>query len=133
MMPYPLSAIARWLVASRSHVHLLLSEPQTGTLSTAIQALKLSAMKQLPERPFWQARYYDFTVRSSDKTAEKLRYIHRNPVARGLVSKPEEWPWSSFRHYRTGERTTVEIESFWTTAARGYELPEGFEIKTMQG
>ena len=25
-----------------------------------------------------------------------LRYMHRNPVTRGLVSRPEEWPWPSF-------------------------------------
>ena len=26
--------------------------------------------------PFWQARYYDFNVRSPQKRFEKLRYIH---------------------------------------------------------
>jgi putative transposase len=116
-------------VVMPEHVHLLLSEPRIGTLSTTIQAIKLSTTKQRNERPFWQARYYDFTVHSSEKTAEKLRYIHRNPVARGLVSRPGEWPWSSFRHYLTGEGGSVEIESVWTAAARGYELPEGFEIR----
>jgi len=34
---------------------------------------------------------------------EKLRYIHRNPVKRGLVARPENWNWSSFRHYLSGE------------------------------
>jgi putative transposase len=120
-------------VVMPEHIHLLLSEPQIGTISTAIQALKLSVTRQRSERPFWQVRYYDFTVRSSKKTAEKLRYIHRNPVARGLVSKPGKWPWSSFRHYCNGERGRVEIESVWTAAARGYELPEGFEVKRIRG
>ena len=45
---------------------------------------------------------------------EKLRYIHRNPVARGLVERPEDWQWSSFRHYFTGADGAVEIESQWT-------------------
>ena len=45
---------------------------------------------------------------------EKLRYMHRNPVVRGLVEKPVEWPWSNFRYYATGIEGTVEIESFWT-------------------
>jgi putative transposase len=31
--------------------------------------------------------------------AQKLRYLHRNPVKRGLVDSPEEWEWSSFRSY----------------------------------
>ena len=37
------------------------------------------------------------------KFVEKLRYIHRNPVERGLAAKPEDWPWSSFGHYAAGE------------------------------
>ena len=40
-----------------------------------------------------------------------LRLMHRNPVARGLVERPEDWAWSSFRHYLTGEEGVVEIES----------------------
>jgi len=75
--------------------------------------------------PFWQARYYDFNVWSEKKFVEKLRYIHRNPVARGLVNKPEDWPWSSFRHYLTGAEGTVEIGSQWTAEGEDGNLPEG--------
>ena len=45
---------------------------------------------------FWQARYYDFNVWGERKFVEKLRYIHRNPVKRGLIERPEDWSWSSF-------------------------------------
>ncbi|MGP8269286.1 MAG: REP-associated tyrosine transposase [Terracidiphilus sp.] len=105
-------------VVMPDHVHLLVSEPKKALLSKAIQALKLSVSVQSRERPFWQARYYDFNVHNGEKRVEKLRYMHRNPVKRGLVEKPEDWPWSSFRHYRTGIEGTVEIESFWTGARR---------------
>ena len=74
-------------------------------LATALQALKQSVARNLALRaaePFWQARYYDFNVWSEKKHIEKLHYMHRNPVVRGLVETPEEWPWSSFRHYATG-------------------------------
>ena len=40
---------------------------------------------------------------------EKLRYIHRNPVKRGLVESPELWRWSSYRDYWLGERGKVKI------------------------
>jgi len=100
------------------HVHLLLSEPKKAALSKALQALKLSVAVQSTQRPFWQARYYDFNVFASDKRVEKLRYMHRNPVKRGLVSEPAEWAWSSFRHYATGEQRAVEVESDWTAAKR---------------
>ena len=104
-------------VVMPEHVHLLLSEPRDGTLATALQALKQSVSRRLALRaaePFWQERYYDFNVYSERKRTEKLRYMHRNPVNRGLVEKTEEWRWSSFRHYAFGEAGTVEIESEWT-------------------
>jgi hypothetical protein len=44
--------------------------------------------------------------------------MHRNPVKRGLVAKPEDWPWSSFRHYLYGEEGIVEIESEWIARRR---------------
>src|SRR6185369_1426899 len=106
-------------VVMPEHVHLLVSEPRNGTLARTLQALKLSVAVQSRERPFWQRRYYDFNVHSEQKRVEKLRYMHRNPVVRGLVSSPEDWKWSSFRHYAIGLEGTVEIESFWTAARRG--------------
>jgi putative transposase len=49
---------------------------------------------------------------------EKLDYMHRNPVQRELVPRPEDWAWSSARHYATGEECGVEIESRWTARRR---------------
>jgi len=98
------------------HVHLLLTEPKLQNLSTTLSILKGETSKRLKgnREQFWQIRYYDFNVLTDRKRIEKLRYIHRNPVERGLVEKPEDWPWSSFRHYLTGEPGRVEIESEWT-------------------
>ena len=28
-----------------------------------------------------------------------IEYIHNNPVRRGLVGKPTDWPWSGARYY----------------------------------
>ena len=43
---------------------------------------------------------------------EKLRYMHRNPVVRGLVAKPEDWRWSSFRHYANGRVARIILPMF---------------------
>ena len=96
-------------VVMPEHVHLLLSEPPTHPLSTVLGALKRSVSKQLPESPFWLPRYHDFNVFSPAKRLEKLRYLHRNPVARGLASTPAEYPWSSFQTYATRVQSTVKI------------------------
>ncbi|HZQ18609.1 MAG TPA: transposase [Terriglobales bacterium] len=78
-------------VVMPEHVHLLISEPERKTLSVAIQMLKQITsrnLKPIGSPRFWQARYYDFPVWSERKRVEKLRYIHRNPVKRGLVARP---------------------------------------------
>jgi putative transposase len=100
-------------VVMPEHVHLLVTEPERATLARAIQSLKQSVSQKLNSHHghLWQARYYDFNVLSAAKRVEKLKYIHRNPVHRGLVARPEDWPWSSYRHYAIGEVGTVQIES----------------------
>ncbi len=104
-------------VVMPEHVHLLFTEPECGNPSLALAALKqnfahrlLRELRTQPGPPasalcatplaighIWQPRFYDFVVFSEKKRVEKLRYMHRNPVHRGLVLKPEDWPWSSFR------------------------------------
>ena len=107
-------------VVMPEHVHLLMSEPPRGTPSTVLQKLKLRVARKLrkrrkpawagqmrlpfagaeePLRGFWQARFYDFNVYSRGKKREKLNYMHANPVIRGLVKHPKDWPWSSWRCY----------------------------------
>jgi putative transposase len=118
-------------VVMPEHVHLLLSEPQKGTLAKLMQVLKqrVSRAKRGRRRRrvsgqlslafplsvaglqhFWQRRYYDFNVYSAQKIREKLDYIHTNPVKRRLVEHPKNWPWSSWAFYATGKQGPVKIE-----------------------
>jgi hypothetical protein len=60
----------------------------------------------------WQRRFYDFNVWTERKRIEKLRYMHRNPVKRGLVLEPEQWRWSSFRSYAYGEAGAVKVNGW---------------------
>jgi len=115
------------------HVHLLINEPPLILLAQFLKAVKQIASRKLrgPRQKFWQERYYDSNIHGEKARSEVIRYIHRNPVKRGLVEKPENWPWSSFRHYATGVAGAVEIESRWTAARRGNQLPEG--VRLMEG
>jgi putative transposase len=93
-----------------------LASPKPLVLSATIPYFDAEVSKQVKgeRKQFWQRRYYDFNVLSQAKQVEKLRYMHRNPVKRGLVDRPEDWAWSSFRHYLKGVEGRVEIESQWT-------------------
>ena len=108
-------------VVMPEHIHLLISEPERSKLSVVIQMLKQITSQNLRAKHlprFWQVRYYDFPVWSEAKRIEKLRYIHRNPVKRGLVERPGDWKWSSFVHHATGMEGIVEIESQWSARRR---------------
>ena len=111
-------------VVMPEHIHLLISEPNVGNPSTAMQVLKQRVWRAMHRRirrtrseqqglwdeapvrkyqPFWQRRFYDFNVWSAKKRNEKMNYMHFNPVKRGLVMHPKDWLWSSYSFYsRTG-------------------------------
>ena len=116
-------------VVMPEHIHLLLGEPERGNPSMVMQALKQGFAKRLlarlcrsadprqsslwntavEEGRIWQHRFYDFVVFTAKKRVEKLDYMHNNPVKRGLVLKPEQWRWSSYRFYAQGERGPVLV------------------------
>lgn len=49
---------------------------------------------------FWQSGPgYDRNIRSEDELFAKIKYIHNNPLKKGLVSDPTDWKWSSSRWY----------------------------------
>ena len=101
-------------VVMPEHFHLLITEPEVGNPSVAMKVVKERFTKLLHHGgmqtgPIWQKRFYDFNVSSTEKRIEKLRYMHRNPVKRGLAEKPEEWKWSSFRAYARGEEGLVKV------------------------
>jgi putative transposase len=97
------------------HIHLLTNEPEVRTPSSFLRVLKGESSKLLKgsREKFWQTRYYDFNTFITGKFVEKAQYIHRNPVTRGLVTRPEDYRWSSFHHYASGEPTTIQIDSQW--------------------
>jgi putative transposase len=111
-------------VVMPEHFHLLVSEPRQDDLSVAMQVLKQRVSRRIRRTAdekgphFWQPRYYDFNVWSRKKFMEKLRYIHRNPVRRGLVADPTQWKWSSYRFYLNGEPGPVKVD---------YDLPDDKE------
>jgi len=118
-------------VVMPEHVHFLIGESKLGMPSTVVHSLKLRVSKRMRRRvrekssgqqmlpfrreemelpQFWQKRFYDFNVYSAAKQREKLEYMHRNPVTRGLVDDPKDWVWSSYSSYSGRGSALVEID-----------------------
>ena len=99
------------------HVHLLINEPPAILVAQFLKAVKQITSRKLrgQYQKFWQERYYDGNIHGESARSEVIRYIHRNPVKRGLVTSPGDYPWSSFNHYATGNpgvsRNRVRVDS----------------------
>ena len=106
------------------HVHLLV---RTGTVELTVPKILMSIKRPVATRAlrywreqdmevppsFWQpGGGHDRNIFSLDEFGEKIEYIHRNPVTRGLVEHPEDWAWSSYRAWK-------KLETQWATVDRG--------------
>jgi putative transposase len=104
------------------HVHLLIwPAKEVYSISAILQSVKQSVSRRAvrwlkdnnptglqllatghPDKPyqFWQeGGGYDRNIRNGKALRDMINYIHGNPVARGLVTRPEDWPWSSARDW----------------------------------
>jgi putative transposase len=97
------------------HLHVLLRQSKPGpVVSRAMAGFKRETSKQT--RPpgylaanLWADRYDDVPVPGSDAVMNKLRYIHGNPVRRGLVVEPQDYLWSSAHDYFSQPTGLVQI------------------------
>jgi putative DNA methylase len=62
---------------------------------------------------FWQHESYDHWVRDDEELERIVAYIANNPVKAGLVTRPEDWYWSSAhdRFLRDGELSGFLLHS----------------------
>ena len=116
-------------VVMPEHVHLVLLPPDGVRLGPLIGELKSrSAGRIISERivklaedclitkdgvtrfAFWMSRCYDHNCRSASAVIEKINYCHKNPVLRGLVSRPDQWRWSSFNWYAAATDVPIEMD-----------------------
>ncbi len=102
--------IDAWVVLP-DHMHCLWTLPEGDcNFPGRWYAIKATFSKSLPstehrsavmvrrgERGIWQRRYWEHTIRDERDCAAHMDYIHFNPVKHGLVERPSDWLFSSFR------------------------------------
>jgi REP-associated tyrosine transposase len=105
-----------------NHYHLLLRTPRAN-LSEAMHRLgsmftRRYNRKEKIDGPLFRGRYKSKVVGNDDYLRQLCRYIHRNPVAAGIVRRPEDYHWSSYKAY------ALELSlPFWLIR---HELPNYF-------
>lgn len=92
-----------WVVMP-NHVHALFQTLEGWSMSTVVASWKtftanaIGRVVRQPGEPVphvWHPEFWDRFIRNESHFAHAVEYIHTNPVKAGLVSRPEDWPWSS--------------------------------------
>jgi putative transposase len=88
-----------------------------------LENLKLTGPDGRVEHHFWQpGGGYVRNIRHADVAWTMVEYIHNNPVRRGLVEYPTDWPWSSARTYAgiSDVKLVVDRCPCWPSLVRGH-------------
>lgn len=120
-------ALLAWVVMPE-HFHLLLIPrlPES-PVDAVLNMLKSTSSRRAMARwrdtggsapsKFWlPGGGYDRNARGNRSGADLIRYIHENPVRRGLVAKATDWRWSSARWYAEREGPAMDDPRAWLRA-----------------
>lgn len=61
------------------------------------------------DRRFWQPTQHPVGIFSGRFWKQKMDYLHHNPCRKGLVSRPEDWWFSSARYWSVREENDVQL------------------------
>ena len=135
-LKYEMKILAYCLMGN--HVHLIVIPQNTKSLSRAFRGVNGAYSFYFNKKygksgHLWGDRYFS-KVLDSQKLAIAVRYVERNPVRAGLVTKAEEWSWSSARAHLKQERNILITDDFfkYTEISRKQwkEYLSGFEYNS---
>lgn len=112
------------LIASGEKISDTLSSIKKFTAKRIIEELKIeneewklhlfefykAGYKNKSEHQIWQEGIYPKQIIGDKMLAQKIEYIHYNPVRRGLVENPEYWRYSSAGDYILEKERLIKIE-----------------------
>ncbi|MFH0802672.1 MAG: transposase [bacterium] len=98
-----------------NHYHLMLETPQ-GNLSEIMHHINAGYTGYFNRRHnraghLFQGRYKAILVERESYGLELSRYIHLNPVRFGIIKRPEDYGWSSYRVYIGAEKKPDFLKS----------------------
>ncbi len=73
------------------HIHALMSFAQNPGMKSAIGSWKRYTARHY--HISWQRDFFDHRLRKDESLVEKANYIRSNPVRKGLISRPDDWPF----------------------------------------
>jgi len=99
-----------------NHWHMVLWPEHDGDLSVFVQYLTNLHVKrwkwshhEIGEGHLYQGRFKSFPIQTEAYFHTAMRYVERNPLRAQLVTRAEEWPWSSLGQVTTAEPIPLSV------------------------
>lgn len=101
-----------------THLHLLVKIEKESDFSNFSKRLNLSYASYFQRNygltgHFWQGRYKSQLISDDPYFIQCGKYIELNPVKAGMIEKPEEYSWSSYRYYALGDKNHLLTEDIF--------------------
>lgn len=100
-----------------THIHLVLEELKEKGISKFMANILNSYTRYFNTKykrkgPLWESRFKHVLVETDEQLLHLTRYIHLNQTTSGLVKRPEDWEFSSYREYIKDKRVGLVICEF---------------------
>lgn len=104
-------SVHAWVLMT-NHVHLLCTPNSENALSLMMQALGRQYVQYFNRQyqrsgTLWEGRFRSCLIESEGYFLAASRYIELNPVRAGMVSAPEDYPWSSYKVNALGHESEL--------------------------
>lgn len=95
-------------VLMTNHYHAVATPASPQSLPLSMQKLNGEYVRYFNKRyrrmgTLWNSRYKGILITDEYYLLNCIRYVEQNPVRAGMVSRPEDYPWSSYRFHAFGE------------------------------
>lgn len=95
-----------------THIHLVLKQMEDKGISVFMSNVLNSYsryfnIKHNRKGPLWESSFKKVPVENDAQLLHLTRYVHLNPVTAYIVDKPEDWRWSSYQEYISGNKDGI--------------------------
>jgi REP element-mobilizing transposase RayT len=100
-----------WKRFTSRNLHDLLKANNRLEILSALSNATEPNRKRAGYLSLWQSGFHPKAVAGQNVFEQKLRYLHENPVRKGLVDHPEDWTYSSARDFNEWGSGVLDLDA----------------------
>jgi len=100
------------IVCMSNHVHELYRVPKKVTIAQILQMVKGQFAQKFNKMfgrtgHFWKNKPFYRIIENEEYALNTMNYFHFNPVRAGIVTRPQDWPFSGYSFHVLGQKNNL--------------------------